>query len=481
MEDECGSGSVSDRSFAIPRSESKLMAGEKRSGTEFGEKAELARKRVKGRVFDSFLCSEKNKEVNKPFLSAKIGNSQDSEETVTMNSDVAQTRTGKDTLPLPVDLTPRPLDLNTKVCMANNLDSGDIPSSPNKLSSFGKRDVEHQVNFVTSRGFGWDLNSEDISSSLNQDPFYPYKKHEHLKTRDALECGSTTGPLEEKDSMILWKEMKQNGFLSSSHGGIPIPKPRGRKSKNDGLKKKMELAKREQVDRFAKIAAPSGLLTDLNPGIINHVRNSKQVHSIIEALVKSEKLENHKAGSKQGILTKSGTKEISDRKKDLENVTGSGVNQPSLSHEDGSLGILLGHRQRRGCTISLSDSVYLNSEQMGGDGDSSTIERSILGKSSPHCNPESEDDILALKLSSSTNMASENTSSLSNDESENLTSVSSLSVKAATVASQWLELLHQDIKGRLAALRRSKKRVQSVIHMELPFLMSREFLSESRE
>ncbi|KAA8533974.1 hypothetical protein F0562_031491 [Nyssa sinensis] len=196
MEDEFGSGSVSDLSFAIPRSESKLMAGEKRSGGEFGEKAELARKRVKVRVFDSFLCSE----------------------------------------------------------------------------------------------------------------------------RDTLECGSTTGPLEEKDPMILWKEMKQNGFLSSSHAGIPTPKPHGRKSKNDGLKKKMELAKREQVDRFAKIAAPSELLTDLNPGIINHVRNSKQVHSIIEALVKSEKLKNHKAGSKQGILTKSGTKEISDRKKDLENA-----------------------------------------------------------------------------------------------------------------------------------------------------------------
>ncbi|KAA8533973.1 hypothetical protein F0562_031490 [Nyssa sinensis] len=127
--------------------------------------------------------------------------------------------------------------------------------------------------------------------------------------------------------------------------------------------------------------------------------------------------------------------------------------------------------------MPLSDSVYLNSEHMGGDGDSSMIERRVFGGSSSHCNHESEDDVLSLKLSSSINMASENTSSLSNDESENLTSVSSLSVKAATVASQWLELLHQDIKGRLAALRRSKKRVQSVIHTEFPFLMSREFLS----
>jgi hypothetical protein len=87
---------------------------------------------------------------------------------------------------------------------------------------------------------------------------------------------------------------------------------------------------------------------------------------------------------------------------------------------------------------------------------------------------------------------------------------------AADVASQWLELLHQDIKGRLSgnalftiiqgcseffffsspvcdcftnnffdnvycsvntALRRSKKRVRAVITTELPFLISKEFSS----
>lgn len=72
---------------------------------------------------------------------------------------------------------------------------------------------------------------------------------------------------------------------------------------------------------------------------------------------------------------------------------------------------------------------------------------------------------------------------------------------AATVASQWLELIQQDIKGRLsgnflssfcivclavtnelniclyAALRRSKKRVRAVISTELPFLISKEFPS----
>ncbi|CAL5364003.1 unnamed protein product [Camellia sinensis] len=464
--------------------------GEKRSSDDFEESSELGRKRVKMRDLDSVLHSEgidthypKSTEMIKakhhPFSVEKKKSDEVSKDATKTISDFTRAE-----ITAMVDPAARSLDLNTEVCVANNSASGDTLACSNKLSSFGKDDIGHDVNLPTSRGFGWDLNAEDVSNSLNQDPFYPYKNHENLKSGDASECGSTTGPLEEKDPMRVWKEMKQNGFLSSSHGGIPVPKPRGRKSKSDGLKKKMELAKREQVDRFAKIAAPSGLLNELNPGIINHVRNSKQVHSIIEALVRSEKLENRHA--KQANSTKSGTKEITDRK-DMENVNDLGINRVGLSHDDGSLS-----------TLSASESVLFN--HSGRHSDLSKLERWIFGKtscSSSHANQDNKDDILALKLSSSITMASENTSSLSNEESANLTSVSSLSVKvlenskklngnfkghiqrnlklSASVASQWLELLHQDTKGRLAALRRSKKRVQSVIHTELPFLMSREF------
>lgn len=109
----------------------------------------------------------------------------------------------------------------------------------------------------------------------------------------------------EKDSMSIWKQMKQNGFLSSSHDGVSvplIPKPRGRKRGNESvIKKKIEIAKREQVDKFAKVAAPSGLLNGLNPGIINHVRNRKQVHSIIENLVRSTKNKNKNSECKEDL------------------------------------------------------------------------------------------------------------------------------------------------------------------------------------
>ncbi|GFY82039.1 cation-transporting ATPase [Actinidia rufa] len=453
MEDQI----VSDTS-SIPISESKLLVGDKRSGEEFGGKSELGRRRVKMRDLE-FVFSEginthyptftENIEGNPYLFSAEKEKSQVANDTKTLNSDVARGEIRRDALPALLDTSSRPLDLNTKVCVANNSAGGDTPACALKLSSSEKHGIEQDANFAASKGFGWDLNAEDVSSSLNRNPFYPFKNLENPRSSYDSECGSSTGPLEEKDSMRMWKDMKQNGFISASHGGIPVPKPRGRKKEIDGPKQKMELAKREQVDRFAKIAAPSGLLNELNPGIINHVRNSKQVLSIIEALVRSEKLENRLAGGKQAMRTKSGTKEISDRK-DLEYANGVGMKRFSHSQEHVYLSTLTGSQPKRGFSTLLSESVDFNSDRTGGDGDSSKLERRICGKtfvSSPY---QGNEDILALKLSSSTTMATENTSSLSNEESANVTTVSSLSIKAANVASQWLELLYQDTKGRLA-------------------------------
>ncbi|KAL6509385.1 hypothetical protein OROGR_022695 [Orobanche gracilis] len=263
-----------------------------------------------------------------------------------------------------------------------------------------------------AKAFDLDLNAEDISSSMNG-PFLPYKTNKHSKSGDDFECGSSVGPLDRKDSLRVWKGLKQNNYMSTLYRSAPpsIPKPRGRKKvNNDAMMKKMELAKKEQVHRFSRVAAPSGLLNGLNPGIINHVRNSKQVHSIIEALVRSEKIENRH----------------SESKKCSHDVNRSGVDRSRLCHGDCSMG-------RRHST------------------------RNLLGN---------EDDKLGLKLSPSVTVGSENISCLSNDESGNLST--------ANVASQWLELLNQDIKGRLSALRRSKKRVRAVIATELPFLMSKD-------
>ncbi|KAI3735053.1 hypothetical protein L6452_14540 [Arctium lappa] len=278
------------------------------------------------------------------------------------------------------------------------------------------KETEPTNSCVKQTTFDLDFNSQDVSSSTFQDAL--------------SECGSTCGSAGDKDSMRIWKQMKQNGFLSSSHGGVmapPMPRPRGRKKGNESvIKKKIEMAKREQVSRFAKVAAPSGLLNELNPGIINHVRNRKQVHSIIENLVRSSR--NKNKNSKH-------------------------------NHQDG--------------TVNHSSGSFCWSGGVTGDDDDSSLTiRSKTSYQSLYPNKECEDDGLALKLSSASTMASENMSSLSNEEPSNISTVDSLSIKAASVAAQWLELLHQDIKGRLVALRRSKKRVRAVTQTELPFLIS---------
>jgi hypothetical protein len=351
--------------------------------------------------------SLKNKECGDQFLFGEEEMSQVTEVPITSDLDASQAeKTGRNLFPIAVNLAPGPLDLNTEARVAKDSacnDSQKCAENSGKLSLLQKHDKENYNNCVTSRGIGLDLNAEDVSSSVNQDTSYPFKIHDHLKSSDVSECGSTVDG--DEDPLRRWREMKQNGFLSSSHGGIPMPKQRMRKSKSDVIKKKMELAKREQVDRFTKIAAPSGLLNGLNPGIINHVRNKKQVHSIIEALVRSEKLENGKVGSKQAARLNSESTEAGNRK-DQENMNDSGRHEVSFSHEDGSLSSLSEIRHTRGYPVPMSKSSNFI---IGGKG----------GHSAPNTDstPFSQDYTLELNLSST--RASENAiaSHLSNEES----------------------------------------------------------------
>ncbi|KAL6123472.1 hypothetical protein ACLB2K_075994 [Fragaria x ananassa] len=400
-------------------------------------------------------------------------------------------------IPVVVSPIPRPLDLNDDSSFASStVQNGSQKCSQNleKSTVLRDHDKECHTNPGSAKGNALGLNAKGVSSSENQDPFYPYKNLNHLKSRDVSECGSCTGPLEEKDPMTVWKEMKENGFLSSTHGGvskpkqpvaiptpkqqpgvipiskqhgniptskqhggIPMPKPRPKKNKTEEQKKKVERAKKEQVDRFAKIAAPSGLLNELNPGIINHVRNRKQVHSIIEALVRSERLEISRAENRQTIHQQGGTVENSQ---DLENMNDRW--RPNTLFED---------MQAQGYTILMNKPSLVQMDNII-EG-YPTSKESFGGKCfASHSSHVSEEETLALKLSSSTIAPEEDSPSSSKEEM-----TSYLSFKAATVASQWLELIQQDIQGRLTALQHSRKRVRNVISTDLPLLLKKEFSS----
>ncbi|XP_022747793.1 uncharacterized protein LOC111297340 isoform X2 [Durio zibethinus] len=496
MEDQADSAMVSNGLVFMPGSDSKLV-GVESSIDDLEEGHAISSMQIKMRDLDSVVRSYeinahnskslKRKDSSPPLQFSEEGVSQVSEVPLTFNFDGSQVERAKgEKFSAVVHPVSRPLDLNTEIHIAVNESCDNNPKGKENLDKL----CSQESDCVTSKGVGLDLNGKDVSSSINHESTC-HKHVKNLKPTDVSECGSSVGPVEENDSLRIWKEMKQNGFLSSSHGsismqngllssshggifmqnglpssshgGITVPKQRGRKSKNDELKKRMELAKKEQADRFTKIAAPSGLLNGLNPGIINHVRNRKQVHSIIEALVKREKLENLHSETKQASHVKGGNKDDGG-KKDHGNMNDSGFHRLSYYHEDGHPNTTSMTKIARGYLVPMHKPLSSISEERYGDGVSSRVD------------PVSEDDALALKLSSSTK-ASENGRSLSNDESTNFTSASSLSVKAATVASKWLELLQQDIKGRLSALQRSKKKVLAVITTELPFLISKEFSS----
>ncbi|KAK1366736.1 hypothetical protein POM88_042297 [Heracleum sosnowskyi] len=362
-----------------------LMAGKKRGSGEIRESLDLEPKRVKYRDLESVFRSEGVNLYNVKYWKNKQGSdlahsdekevSQVTENTV--NSDASKSgKMGRDrgqVLASPAIISP---DRNANVKMSSGFAGGIAQTSFEDTT----RRVLDSINIKSSREINLQRDPEDVSSSVCCGPLNTDKYNDQLKSRDASGCGSTGNPQVEKDPMKVWKEMKQNGFMSI-HRSAPVPNPRTKKSKDDAIKKRQDVSRRDQVDRFSKIAAPSGLLNGLNPGIINNLRNSRQVRSKIEALVRSASY---------------------------------------------------------------------------------------------------EEDRPALKQSSSASMALENVSSMSNEESSNQATVSNLSLKAANVASEWLELLHQDIKGRLAALQHSKNRVQCVIETGLPLLLSRE-LSSNKE
>ncbi|XP_054793751.1 uncharacterized protein LOC129302448 [Prosopis cineraria] len=482
MDEESNSAMVSGKSLMTSRSDYKAVGEKRPSTTHLEENSDLARKRVKMRDLDSVIQSAEtntrsrgtfgDKEHNFPLPSGENDVSQVTEVPVPLEHHASSQaeKMGTNACSVEVNPVPSSLDLNSEALCARILSrdrSGECGKNPAEVSFPGKHD-RGPLTSVNSKGIDVDLNAEDVTSCINLDPAQAYMERAQFKSKDVSESGSCIGPSKEKDPMRLWREMKRNGFLSYSHGGIPMPNKRGRKSKNDILKQKLELAKKEQVDRFSKIAAPSGLLNELNPGIINHVRNKKQVHSIIEAIV-SEKHENANVGCKQAAHFTGESTEVS--KRDLEYVTEAGKHL-HFFHREGTLHNSAGNKKAKKYPMATDDSWTL--EGKVGENDTCMGEKGRFKSCGSQFTHVTEDDILALKLSSSTK-ASVSSSSLSNEESSNFTSVSSLSLEAATVASQWLELLHQDIKGRLSALRRSRRRVRAVINTELPYLVSKEF------
>ncbi|KAJ6383263.1 hypothetical protein OIU76_000043 [Salix suchowensis] len=313
------------------------------------------------------------------------------------------------------------------------------------------------------------------------------------------------GSIEEKDAMKVWLELKKNGFLSPpSSASKPMPKSRPapmpnkkrERDRNAGFSEKPELAKVLRVDGLTKVAEsasgllkkinpgatpsvgmlptpkkhsemrriggpkgllkvlkveptnmysrispPCGLLNDFNPGIINRIRSSKQVFSVIQDFVRRDTIGNIGIPSKQ-------------EKRSGENDTIGCSNRSS------------GSDQLRFCSRGPSFHFCVKTEYDEEVGD--------LGIAVRRADNEDGKDELKPSLSSVT--ASENASSFVLDEVPASTARgSSLSREDATAASQWLQCLRHDIARRLKALTHGRTRIQNAIHTELPAIMLEEF------
>ncbi|KFK36933.1 hypothetical protein AALP_AA4G191500 [Arabis alpina] len=385
---------------------SEPLSGEKRKGNGLEEKDELGSKRAKVSDPDtktSNLQSDKDIGIaQKPNLSSEMVVTTDTE---------GLGRVIREKEVLATDVKPSTvLETSTSLPKVNSVTTDDDKRVANsgKHALVENHTVKDDKN-CESRGGHVDVVTK------NSSVVKPKETSEAVGTADplvsvpnsekvgAFQMCSGAGSMGESDSMRRWREMKKNGFLSGPLGGVTAPpssaasttpvevpaqKQHKSKRRSDSFKKRNEVPRREQqqADRFSNITAPSGLLTELNPGIINHVRSRKQVFSIIEALIRSA----------------NGDATVGERHTDL------------------------------------------------------NVRESLR-----------EDNALTFKLPST-------------GVSDNANSTS-LAVEAATVASQWLEFLHQDLSGRLSAVQDSRNRVQNILTTELPLLASSRDSSSNQE
>ncbi|KAJ4834400.1 hypothetical protein Tsubulata_007342 [Turnera subulata] len=220
---------------------------------------------------------------------------------------------------------------------------------------------------------------------------------------------------------------------------IPTPKkPReNRRRKDEGIRNRVVV---QGEDRFSKTAAPTGLLSKFDVGIINRIRSREQVFAVLETLVRrGNKMEDVHVWSRQAE-----TERLEGTDANTELNLGSITPSSFFSlvgfepeREVGKLGTVIKGVGDEGCKDVPSTALTLST---------SDIERS----------------------------------SLLNEQLADRINGSSVSVEGHAAASEWLQCVHRDIKRRLAALHHNRIRVAAVMHKELPCLLVREFSCNQR-
>eukprot|EP01018_Ginkgo_biloba_P004442 Gb_34065 [translate_table: standard] len=217
------------------------------------------------------------------------------------------------------------------------------------------------------------------------------------------------------------------------------------------LKQKTSIENKEQVCKFTKGTAPSGLLADLKPGIINRVRNRYQVHAIIEAALGSVKLNAYHRQHENQRDLEGEPKDIMEKsKRHQRSQTVAKMCRNANPANDVCDDQYDSDRVNSGNHL-LARYDNLNEEI----NKPKTEERASSAWNDCLVDNWEPDDTNLLEKGSRMQLWTNYVGCHSNEK------------KVAAVAFQWLKVLNQDIKGRLAALKRSRKRVRTVIRDEL--------------
>ncbi|MCO5608959.1 hypothetical protein L7F22_063177 [Adiantum nelumboides] len=262
-------------------------------------------------------------------------------------------------------------------------------------------------------------------------------------------------------------------YQHHNNGSIPRVR-RGRPPKKSNLCPCPEA--KENRNKFARIYGPSGILGKLNPGIISRLRDKKQVQAVLEAVIRGAFINGKKenlavkkpegfdathnaARCREGIKEREAIKKPSNQGYVLKLESEDQNTISSLSLRDDK------ERQRSAINRAEVDFEIEHRATLRACKIEKQEQCSIESSKQMAC-PQLTSEQLPMRMSMESLEACEvqNNKKCSIETAEDQKSFdSNVSFATGNVASCWLELLRLDIKGRLSALKRSKRRVHGAL------------------
>ncbi|KAH7432549.1 hypothetical protein KP509_07G027500 [Ceratopteris richardii] len=307
---------------------------------------------------------------------------------------------------------------------------------------------------------------KDFSASIKEDAKASVQNlHEPQKR---LQFSSTINDHRSRRPPAIYRGASM--CFNSQYSGVGLPKlRRGRPPRKSNLCPCPEV--KQSSNRYTQVCAPVGVLGKLNPGIITRLRDRKQVYAILENVIKGAFM----SGTKE-CLKLQGAKETGGDDGSFQCMRDRALD--SAAQQRPPLELSLADQD----TVTLTSKTELGMREelavdvspvVSANEDSASLTTRLPKKEESYSkgpnedmdNPRHASALVpeAVTLNSERSIGNRNQNRHHTAENENKNIENDGPVAIGNVASCWLELLRLDIKGRLSALRRSKRRVRGVI------------------